>query len=71
MNFKLWLLERRIAHLENHERQLASELSYISRKLLPSLRDQRNKINFPEKSHGAQAVYVTPSLPRSDSGKAA
>lgn len=71
MNLKLWLLERRIAHLENHEKQVAADLKHIRHTLLPSLRDQRNKINFPEKRHGTQAVYVTPSLPRSDSGEAA
>lgn len=50
---KLFLLMRRIAHLERHEQEVWENLKYIRTKLLPELRNRRNEIMFPVKARGA------------------
>ncbi|MDX9976327.1 MAG: hypothetical protein RBU21_25350 [FCB group bacterium] len=50
---KLFLLKRRIAHLEAHEQEVASNLKHIRHVLLPALRDRRNQMLYPVKARYA------------------
>jgi hypothetical protein len=50
--FRIWRLERRIAHLERMEAEAAASLQHLRLKILPALRQRRNDLLFPFKQRG-------------------